>query len=72
MSSERKEKRSKVLTQYPCLPPQKQSIFLTPLRNIPKIKGAVTVNRLGNDFQSSPATPSENLVHSGGEMGVDI
>ena len=46
-----KKKRSKVLTQYPCLPPQKWPIFLTPLRNIPKIKGAVTVNPLGNDFQ---------------------
>ena len=46
-----KKKRSKVLTQYPCLPPQKKPIFLTPLRNIPKIKGAVTVNPLGNDFQ---------------------
>ena len=65
MSSKRKEKRSKVLTQYPCLPPQKWPIFLTLLRNFPKMKGAVTVNPLGNDFQPPPR-PTENLVYSGG------
>ena len=66
MSSKRKEKRSKVLTQYPCLPPQKWPIFLTLLRNFPKMKGAVTVNPLGNDFQPPPPRPTENVVHSGG------
>ena len=50
MSSRRKEKKIKGTDTVPCLPPQKYPIFVTPLRNFPKIKGAVTVNPLGNDF----------------------
>ena len=71
MSSKRKEKkRSKVLTQYPCLPPQKKPIFLTPLRNIPKIKVAVTVNPLRNHFESpSPQQKILSIVVGGTGSG---
>ena len=69
MSSKRKEKRSKVLTQYSCLPPQKQPIFLTPLRNIPKIKGAVTVNPSETTF-TPPRALSSFVTMEKGSPGV--
>ena len=61
-----KKKRSKVLTQCPCLPPQKWPIFLTLLRNFPKTTDAVTVNPLGNDFQPPPPPQQKILSIVGG------
>ena len=71
MSSKRKEKKIKGTDTVPLPPPTEMANFSYTPQKFPKIKGAVTVNPLGNDFQTPPP-PTENLVHSGAEMEVDI